>query len=146
MAQVVYNIAKSRMASGDLDLNTDTLGMLLLKTTAAGASNPDVDDIAELLAVSGVAECDFTNYVRKTFTATVTVDNTNDRANVDAANITWTAAGGATNNTPVAAVIYEDGASDAARFPIGYYDTNFGSVATNGGDFTVNIADFLRIA
>ena len=146
MAQTVYNIAKSRMASGDLDLNTDTLGMLLLKTTAAGAFNPDVDDIAELLAVATVAECDFTNYVRKTFVGTVTVDNTNDRANIDAANVTWTTAGGALNNTPVAAVIYEELGVDSADIPIAYYDTNFGSVATNGGDFTVNITDFLRVA
>lgn len=147
MAQTVFNVAKARIANGSLDLDTSGLSMLLLKTTAAGAYNPDLDTVSALLAVGGVAECDFTNYVRKSLgTVTVTEDDTNDRANVDAANITWTAAGGATNNTPVAAVIYQDGASDAARYLVGYYDTNFGSTATNGGDFTINISDFLRLA
>ncbi|TXH51195.1 MAG: hypothetical protein E6Q97_18910 [Desulfurellales bacterium] len=147
MSQVVYNTAKHRLANGSLDLDTDTIKMLLLKTTAAGAYDPDLDTVSELLAVGSVAECDFTNYVRKTLASvTATQDDANNRANVDADNVTWPSAGGAINNTPAAAVIYEhvDGTNANDRL-IGYYDTNFGTVATNGGDFTITIADFLRI-
>jgi len=146
MADTVYNIAKARMASGDLDLNADTIRMLLLKTTAAGAYDPDLTSVAAVLAVGSVAECDFTNYVRKDLASlTVTANNTDNRADVDAANVTWTAAGGAANNTPAAALIYEFITNDAGSFPISYHDTNFASVATNGGDYTVTIADFLRL-
>lgn len=147
MSQVVYNRAKDDMA--EAYLSGRTLKMLLLKTTAAGAFSPDIDTVAALLAVGSVAECDFTNYSRKTLASvTSTEDDTNDRANIDAANITWTAAGGALNNTPAAAVIYDatTDTSDSTRILVAYYDTNFGSVATNGGDYTVNITDFLRLA
>lgn len=148
VTDIVYNVAKARIASGATDLDTSTLKMLLLKTTAAGASNPDLQSVTQLKAVAGVAECDFTGYVRKTLTTvTVTQDDTNDRANVDAANVTWDPAGGATNNTPVAAAIYHDvDGTDANSRLISYHDTNFGVTATNGSPFTVNVADFVRLA
>lgn len=147
MADIVYNVAKTRIATGATDLDTSTLKMLLLKTTAAGAFNPDLVSVTALKAVGGVAEADFTGYVRKTLTSvTAAQDDTNDRANVDAANITWDPAGGATNNTPVAAVIYHDvDGTDANSKLVAYYDTNFGVIATNGSPYTVNIADFLRL-
>ncbi|PYS90496.1 MAG: hypothetical protein DMF62_04855 [Acidobacteria bacterium] len=147
MADTVYNVAKARVASGATDLDTSTLKMLLLKTTAAGAFNPDLVSVTALKAVSGVVEADFTGYVRKTLTSvTVTQDDTNDRANVDSANVTWDPAGGATNNTPVAAVIYHDvDGTDANSKLVSYHDTNFGVTATNGSPYTVNIADFVRL-
>jgi hypothetical protein len=146
MAETVYNVAKTRIATGATDLDTHTLKMLLLKTTAAGAFNPDLDSVTELLAVGGVVECDFTGYVRKTLTSvTATQDDVNNRANIDAVNVTWDPAGGATNNTPVAAVIYHDvDGTDANSRLISYHDTNFGTTATNGSPYTVNVADFLR--
>jgi hypothetical protein len=146
VAQVIYNRTKDDMA--EAYLSGKTLKMLLLKTTVAGCYDPDIDTVAALISAGGV-RCDFTNYTDKTLASlTSTEDDTNDRANVDAASVTWTAAGGATNNTPVAAVIYNatTDTNDTTRILIGYYDTNFGSVATNGGDYTVNINDFLRLA
>lgn len=141
MSDTMYNNAKGR------DLSTGTLRMLLLKTTAAGAFDPDLDTVAALLAVGSVAECDFTNYTRKTLASvTRTVDDTNNRVAFDAADVTWTAAGGATNNTPAAAVIYLFVTNDSDSVPLSYHDTNFGSVATNGGDFTVAIADYARVS
>lgn len=145
MAQVIYNRAKDDMM--EAWLSGRTLKCLLLKTTAAGAYSPDIDTVTALLAVGSVAECDFTNYVRKTLASlTSTEDDTNDRANVDAASITWTAAGGASNNTPAALVIYDatTDTNDGTRILVGYYDTGF-TVATNGGDYVVAITDFLRL-
>lgn len=145
MAETTYNRAKDDMA--EAYIAGRTFKMLLLKTTAAGAFNPDIDTVTALLAVATVAECDFTNYSRKTLASlTATEDDTNNRANVDAANVTWTAAGGASNNTPVAAVIYDatTDTNDGTRILVAYYDTGF-SVATNGGDYVVSIADWLRL-
>ncbi len=146
MAETVYNLAKSGMADGSIDLDTNTIRILLLKTTAAGAYDPDLNTVADVLAVGSVAECDFTNYARKTMTVTVSVDDTNNRANIDATDVTWSSAGGASNNTPVAALIYKFVTNDAGSTPIAYYDTNFGSTSTNGGDWTLTISDFLRIS
>ncbi len=140
MAETVFQQAKLLPPA-----NGSTIGILLVKTTAAGAFDPDLDFVSQLLAVGTVAECDFTNYARKTFTVTAAVDDTNNRANFDGPNQTWTAAGGTTNNTPVAAVLYGNtGGADSAKNLISYHDTGF-TVATNGGDYTVNITDFLRI-
>lgn len=141
MAEVVYNNAKGR------DLSSGTYKMLLLKTAPAGCANPDLDTITALLAVSTAAECDFTNYVRKTLASvTRTVDDTNDRVAFDASDVTWTSAGGASNNTPAAAVIYLDvDGTDANAVPMTYHDTGFGVTATNGGNFVVAISDFARV-
>lgn len=148
MSQIAYNIFKNRLASGLFVAGTTPVKMLLLKTTAAGAFNPDLTTVTAVLAVGGVAECDFTNYARKTLASVTTaVDNTNDRANVDAANPVESSAGGATNNTPVAALLYDatTDTNDGTRIPMLYFDTNFGSTATNGADLTITIADFLRL-
>jgi hypothetical protein len=57
--------------------------MLLLKTAEADATLKDRDDVAAILA-NGSTEADFTNYARKTgLTGTITVDDTNDRVDVD---------------------------------------------------------------
>lgn len=147
MSEVTYNVAKARLATGALDLDSDTIKVLLLKVAPAGCSNPDIDTVTALLAVSTAAECDFTNYVRKTLgSAAVTEDDTNNRADVDYANVTWGAAGGASNNTPAAMVVYEDvDGTDANSRLVSYHDTGFGVTATNGGDWTAVIAPLLRI-
>lgn len=145
MTEVWFNKPKNDAMTAWL--SGRTLKAMLLKTTAAGARDPDVATVTALLAVGGVAECDFTNYVRKTLASlTATLDNTNDRSAVDSASLTWTSAGGATNNTPAALVIIDCtvDTNDGTRVPVGYYDTNFGTIATNGADWVVNISDFLR--
>jgi hypothetical protein len=68
--------------------------MLLLKTAEADATLKDRDDVAAILA-NGSTEADFTNYARKTgLTGTITVDDTNDRVDVDIPDQTWAVAGG----------------------------------------------------
>lgn len=135
MATTVFNVAKGKMADGSLDLDTTDVRTLLLKVAPAGAQDPDLATITALLAVSTTAECDFTNYARKGALAgrSVSVDNANDRAQVAASTQTWTAAGGASNNTIVAAVHYIEGATDTLRIPVSI--DVFTGVTTNGSDF-----------
>lgn len=137
MAETAYNVMKGK------DLSSGTVRCLLLKTTAAGAFDPDIATITALLAVATVEECDFTNYVRKTVTVTRTVDNSNNRVNFDVDDIVWDTAGGVSNNTPVALVFYLFDTDDSSSLPISYHDSNF-STATNGADYTVAVADFCR--
>ena len=117
MADFVFNVAKGAVAEKVRD-NPAKLGVLLLKTAEADSSMKHRDTVADLLA--GSTEADFTNYSRKTgLTGTVTVDDVNDRTDVSLPNQTWIAAGGATNNTLVKAVIfYEESASDSGRIPL----------------------------
>lgn len=121
---------------------SDTFKVMLLKNTYT--PNKDHDLVSEINA----HECDATGYTpgfagagRKTLSSpTITVDDTNDRAVFDAADpATWTALGGATNNTlRYVAVIWEN-TSDAASIVLAVLDMG-ADKATNGGDFSVQLA------
>lgn len=148
MAQVVTNQVKTDFVSGALNWVSDDIRVGLLvgaSAIPAGCLDPDLNDVAGLLAVSGAAECTATNYTRKTTSSrTATKDTVNDRAALDFANLTWTSLGGAVNNTVQAMFVYKEGASDAARRLISVHELT--ATPTNGGDFTVNTPnDVIRL-
>lgn len=87
-------------------------------------------------------EADFTNYVRKNVTTTTpTVDDTNNRIDIDIADQTWTAAGGGTNNTLSKLLIVYDPdtttGTDSTVVPLTAHDF---VVTTDGSDLTAQIA------
>lgn len=145
MADVAFNIAKGRWVQWVIDDPTK-IGVLLLKVAEADATLVDHDTVAAILAGANT-EADFTNYARKTgITATPTLDDTNDRRDVDIPDQTWTSAGGAVNNTLVKLIIfYEQAAADATRIPIGAADF---AETTDGNNLvaTINAAGFARAA
>lgn len=143
MADQVFNIAKGRVSQLILG-DATKFGVLLLKVAEADATLIDYDTVAALL-LGANTEADFTNYARKTgLTATRTVDDTNNRVDHDLPDQVFTAAGGASNNNLVKAIIYyEVSASDAGRVPITHHDC---VATTDGTDLTValNAAGFHR--
>jgi hypothetical protein len=143
MADGVFNIAKGAAAEMVRDGATN-VGIMLLKANEAEATLRDRADLAAILA-NGSTEADFTNYARKTgLTGTITVDNTNDRVDIDLADQTWTLAGGGTNNTLTKLIVfYQNAAADATRVPLTHHD--FAAV-TDGSDLTaqLNAAGFYR--
>lgn len=144
MADFVFNVAKGAAAEKARD-DATKFGMLILKTVESDALMKDRTTVADLLA--GNTEANFTNYVRKTpLTATLTVDQANDRVDLDIPDQTWTTAGGAVNNTTAKIVIfYEEAAADATRIPIVALDF---VATTDGNDLQVviNAAGFYRAA
>jgi hypothetical protein len=144
MADGVFNVAKGKVAEKVADTPAN-LGVLLLKTAEADTALRDRTTVADILA--GNTEANFTNYARKTaITGTVTVDQANDRTDVDMPDQTWAAAGGATNNTLVKLIVYyEEAAADATRIPLTHHDF---AVTTDGTDLTAQIAaaGFFRAA
>ena len=136
MADFVFNIAKGALAEKIRD-GAANVGVLLIKTAESDALMKDRDTIADVLA--GSTEADFTNYARKTgLTGTVTVDDTNDRVDVDIPDQTWTAAGGGTNNTLAKAIVfYNEAGTDATRIPLTAHDF---VVTTDGTDLTAQVA------
>lgn len=143
MADFVFNIAKGRAAYySTLPAANDALIVLLLKSSGIEADGTlkDYDDVAALLAAAN-DEADFTNYARKTITSvTVTVDDTNDRQDVDVADQTWSTAGGATNNTLAKLVVAYDpdttGGTDSTLIPLWAYDF---AATTDGSDLTAAV-------
>jgi len=143
MADGVFNIAKGAVAEKVRD-GASALLILLLKTNESESTLRDRDMVADILA-NGSTEADATNYARKTgITGTITVDDTNDRVDVDIPDQTWTALGGATNNTLTKAVVaYQESAADSGRIPLTHHDF---AVTTDASDLTmqINAAGFYR--
>lgn len=98
----------------------------------------DLNTVNDLLVTAGCTEADFTNYVRKNLARTNWAeDDTNDRAQAVAALITWTAAGGASNNTLFGAFFYDatTDTNDTTRLLLSV-DWFAASITTNGGDLS----------
>jgi hypothetical protein len=137
VADAVFNISKGAFAEKVRDAAANVLVLLLKSGGEADAGLRDRDTVADILTAS--TEADATNYARKTaLTGTVTVDDTNDRVDVSIPNQTWTALGGATNNTLAKLIVaYQDAAADATRVPMTHHDF---ALTTDGSDVTVQFA------
>lgn len=137
MAAVVYNVAKAKFAANTLDWDSADIRLLLIEgTVGAAASNPDSSTLTA--ALSGSTEAAGTGYVRKTLASkAVTQDDTNNRATLTAAAVTWSGADWGTAN---AAIVYlhVDG-TNGNDIPISFHDGGFPQTM-NGGDFTLNWA------
>lgn len=136
MADFVFNVAKGKFAEKVAD-SAASIGVILIKTAESDANMKDRTTIADLLG--GSTEADFTNYARKTgITGTVTIDQANDRTDLDIPDQTWTTAGGATNNTLAKLVTYyQESAADSGRIPMTAHDF---VVTTDATDLTAQIA------
>lgn len=137
MANGVYNKAKELLANGGLDLDTNTLKVMLVNSTYsfdadhlfvdnAGASDP----IDKEISVSG--------YSRQTLaSAAVTRDDTNDFAYLDGTDTVFTAL--VAGQTIGGAILYKDaGGADTANPVIAFYDLT--DTPTNGGNVTIQWA------
>lgn len=144
MTDICFNIAKGAVVE-KIRNDATHVGVLLLKTVESDALMKDRATVAAVVANS--TEANFTNYVRKTFlTATLTVDYTNDRVDVDLADQTWTSAGGGLNNTLAKVVVFHDpDGDDSTAVPL----VALGFVATTDGTnlvWQLDSAGFYRAA
>lgn len=145
MADIVANISLGEVKKfAKLDGGANDafiIGLVKSAGLEADGALRDHDDIAAMLVATN-DECDFTNYARKTVSAlTITVDDTNNRVDIDMADQTWTAAGGVTNNTIGKLFTAYDpdttAGTDATLVPQTYHDF---SVTTDGSDLTAVVA------
>lgn len=127
MASNVKNIAKSRMMSGDMDLNSDDMRLFLCMTNTTFDTDVDTDNTSGYT----LDEMDGTNYARYTFTSeAVAVDDANDRASFDAEDVTFTSLGNGTRQIQGAG-IHEFITNDAGSFPLCWVE--FASTVNPGG-------------
>ncbi|MGW3330613.1 hypothetical protein ACWDF9_08735 [Streptomyces rubiginosohelvolus] len=145
MANIVFNVALGRLAHyASLPATNDALVLVPLEASGlvADSTMRDYDDLNALL---GGASNEQTTMGRKTLASvTATVDDTNDRVNLDCADVTWTAALG---NAIGAVVICYDpdttGGTDADLIPLTKHDV---AMTPDGSDFTLTISDFARVS
>jgi hypothetical protein len=133
MADIVFNVALGRVAEKAAD--GATLKLLVLQAADSDAVLKDLDTVSAVLANGSTTEATFTNYARATLgSITVTVDDSGDTVKVDCADITFSSAGGATNNTCTDVVIYEEVTNDSDSIPLVMLDAAF---TTDGNDVTL---------
>jgi len=130
MANAVYNSFKRDIANGSIDLDTDTIKVMLVTSSYS----PDID--------AHTKRSDITNEVSGTgyssggsalANKTVTADNTNDRGKFDADDLSWSTA----TITARGAVLYKSrGGASSADELICYVD--FGSdITATAGTFLI---------
>lgn len=148
MAQTITNKLKFLSANGTIVFGTTTLKMggingsagQTLTANFAGALDPDVNFVSDLLGI--VTEISGGSYARQTLGSVVpTEDDVNNRVNIDAANVTFSAV--ASGQHLIGVWIEGPGGSDAARPVLGVYEVT--EVPGNGSDITVTITDFARL-
>lgn len=139
MAETVYNAYKAGLARADEDWVNGDYRVLLL--TGAVTIDPDHATVAAVLAAN--TETSDASYGRVALSSkTVTQDDANDRANLDAATADF---GALDNETPTAMVVFRQVTNDADSIPVSLHDTNFGTTA-NGAGYTIEFPnDIIRI-
>ncbi len=155
MADFVYNVAKghvSEFATRILanDPTNAVFVAVLLKASVADGTAEDYDDLSLVLGDASTTESDATDYVRKLITdsgegLTRTIDDTNNRIDIDVSDIVWTGLGGATNNTLTDLLFCYDsdstGGTDANIVPCTQHDF---ALTTQDTDVTAQVANFFR--
>ena len=143
MANIVFNIALGKVKYyAELPAAND--GLVLIALESSGLETDAVlRDKTDFAAVVAGTTNEQTTVTRKALASvTVTVDNTNDRVALDAADVTWTAP---TGNAIGAVVICYDPdtttGTDADLIPLTKHDLTW---SPDGNNFTLAIADFFR--
>ena len=143
MATITFNVALGRLAYyASLPAANDALIMVPLEASGleTDAVLRDKDDLAAVVAGTTNEQ---TTVGRKTLASvTVTVDDTNDRVALDAADVTWTSPTG----NPIGAVVIgyvpdTTTPSDAAVIPLTKHDLTW---TPDGNNFSLTITDFFR--
>lgn len=147
MADFVFNRSKGQLQTqANLPLAADALIVVPVEATGleADATLKDYDDLLALLAGTTNEQ---TTAGRKTVSAvTVTVDDTNDRVDMDFADQTWT---GLTGNAIGAVLVCYDNdtgaGTDSSIVPMTKHDF---AITPDGSDVTMvlNAAGFARAA
>lgn len=126
----IVNTAKKKLLDGDIDFANDTIKLMLL--TSSHTPNIDTEEFIDDVSTNEVSPSGSYSAGGGTLASvSVTVDNTNDRAYVDATDVSFTSA----TITARYAYLYKDTGTPATSPIIGYYDYGSNQSST-GGTFT----------
>jgi hypothetical protein len=154
MADFAFNIAKGRAVeyAARVNANDPTNAVLVVEvinTSATDATLRDLDTFAAIEADANTAEVANSGYARKVLDQaagiTITVDDTNDRVDVDFPDQTWTGVAAGTAWTDVVVGYDSDstGGTDSGIVPCSQHDF---AITPDGSDVTaqLNAAGFYR--
>lgn len=139
MANFVFNVAKGRVAHyASLPATNDALIIVPIETTGIEADSTLADHSTLGSLLSGSSNEQGVMGRKTAASVVVTVDNANDRVDVDMGDLVWTAATG--NSISALVVCYDPdttAGTDADLIPLTKHDF---SVTPNGGDITALVA------
>jgi hypothetical protein len=122
MASKIYNNALKGLIDGSIDLDTDDIrGKLIMTNTTC---DTEIDAISNVSDFTTLDACDATGYSDIDMSSlSVAADDTNDRAEFDAADLSFTGLGGDATRDYQGVLIYKyvDG-TDANDVPIAFSD------------------------
>jgi len=129
MSNLVYNNLKLSLANGAVNLNTDTLKILLVTSSYT----PNIDTHISLADITNeVVGTGYTAGGQTLQNKTIALDLVNDRAYLTADNPTWSTA----TITAAGAIVYKNSGVANTSYLITYFDFG-GNRTSTGGDFTV---------
>ena len=129
MANATYNIFKKSIMNGGIDLDTDTLKVMLV----TDSYTPDIDaDLDRADVTNEITGDGYTEGGATLGSVTITQDDTNDRGVFDAADTTWASS----SITARGAVIYLSTGTAADDLLIAYKDFGADKTSSNG-NFTI---------
>lgn len=136
-----YNSTLTRWATASIDWENDTFGVALLSTSTAYTPDIDNEEFVSDVLDGGTTAQEFTGtgYSRQTLSnATVTQDNTDDEAVLDADNTTFPSIDG--DEVQGVLVYKQVGGDDTTPGDdplIGFYDGGDFPITANGSDIVV---------
>jgi len=134
MASFVYTIAKVDVLKGTIDFDGDDIRVAAVMTNTTCDTE---EDVALMNGFTTLDEMDGANYARiALLNEVVNTDNTNDRGEFDADNITWSSLGAGTRDV-AGLVVYKHVTNDTDSVPICYIDSGGFPFTANGGDLTI---------
>ena len=130
MADVIYNAFKKNIMNGGIDLDTDTIKVMLVTSSYTPDQDTHEDRADVTNEVSGTG---YTAGGAEITTGAVTADNTDNEGVYDGDDVTWTSA----TVTARGAVIYKSTGTAANDLLVCYFD--FGSdQSSSAADFTLS--------
>lgn len=134
---VVYNQFKEDLLNKVHDFSNDALTV-----TLHTSYTPNIDTHV-IWGTAGVSTTEYSTASGYTAggkvlgTVVTSVNTTNDRAEVDCADVTWTSLGPLSPAAPSHAILWNNTPTSPADPLIGYWE--LGATATNGGNYTLTI-------
>lgn len=130
MANVIYNSFKRDIANGSIDLDTDTVKIMLVTS----AYTPDIDAHTKRSDITNeVVGAGYTAGGATLASKTVTANNTTDKGVFDATDVVWTTS----TITARGAVLYKSrGGASSADELICYLDFTTDQISSSG-DFNI---------
>jgi hypothetical protein len=146
MADQVFNIAKGKVAQYFQNVEDGSpanakIYMIVFNSSDTDDAVRDCDTVAAIEALSSTAEVTNTNYSRKEILAadiTITIDDTNNRVDIDIADESWTAVAAGTAWTDICLAYDPDSTTgtDSTLVPLTWHDF---AVTPDGSDITAQI-------